>query len=232
MKNNSTSRTFISGKAKRPKKPTRVLLAKGLAFHFQKSIRSRLDALDCIKDHELKAIELSIQLDSFINESYDCINTIFELKNGITKRSKDRVAQLRISHDQFKGFICSMQPEINHINSDYFNNYELLLEDCLHFINQFRMTCDLVWDLTSVPNRPADRALKEKFLYAVIEFQEKNRTHEFPTRMYICQAIGVSDLRFSERRYRDWKAQLLNHTFHHVRQPKKSSGNKYLKAGA
>ena len=221
MESTLTSRTYIGGKAKRPKNPTRVLLAKGFAFHFLKSIRSRIEALGRIQHHELEAIEISIQLDSFTTEAYDCIDTIFELKNGITKKIKDRVAQLRISHDQFKEFICSMQVEMNHMNSDRFNNVELLLEDCLYFINQFRRTCDLVWDLTSVSNRPVDRALKDKFLYAVIEFQEKNRTHRFPTRTDICEAIGISDLRFSERRYRDWKAQLRNHTFHHVRQPKK-----------
>ena len=144
-----------------------------------------------------------------------------EAQNGITKLSKDQVAGLRISHDRLKDSVNSHHHRISKIDPRTLDELNLLLGECSFFIDHYRDICNAIWNMQALPNRPVDRDLKQKFLYAVIDFQDKNCTDKFPPHRDICEAIGISPLRFSARRYRDWKAQWVNNTFHLLRQPKK-----------
>jgi hypothetical protein len=167
---------------------------------------------------------ITARIEDFIADAFDCVDEVLGLKNGITKSCKNRVAKFRIEHDEIKAAVFSNENEISRVDPKLSVELGLILDDCLHFINQFRMTCDYVLNLASIANRPVDRELKRKFAFAVIHFQEINKTDKFPPYLVICEVIGVTPLRFSERRYRDWKVQMLNHTLHHFRQPKKAEG--------
>ena len=202
-------------------KPTRVDLVRVFARAYQSSISLRLDALLSKGLHEMRVHGVSDRVAEFIRESMDCIDQVLKLKNGITTSSKRRVDFLEESHGRFKVYLMSQHSILAHPDSTVLDELNLLLEDCLHFVNQFKMTYSLVWDLSSMPNRPTDRDLKGKFLRAIIAYQERNDTDKFPSYSVICKMVEMSPMRFSERRYRDWKRQLKNHTFHLFRQPKK-----------
>jgi hypothetical protein len=221
MEKSLPSTVYIDGKKQAPKRPTRVLLVKGAALHFRIAMRSRLDALSRMRYPELNDLGISSQVDALINESNACIAMVLELKNGITKLSKDQVAGLRISHDRLKDSVNSHHHRISKIDPRTLDELNLLLGECSFFIDHYRDICNAIWNGQSLPNRPVDRDLKQKFLHAVIDFQDKNCTEKFPAHRDICEAIGISPLRFSARRYRDWKAQWINNTFHLLRQPKK-----------
>jgi len=205
-------------------KPTRVSLAKRLAIDFQHSLNLRFHCLSKMNRTELDRRGITARIEDFIADAFDCVDEVLGLKNGITKSCKTRVAKFRIEHDRIKAAVFSNENEISRIDPKLLAELGLLLDDCLHFINEFRKTCDYVLNLASIANRPVDRELKRKFAFAVIHFRELNKTDKFPPYLVICDAIGVNPLRFSERRYRDWKTQMLNHTFHHFRQPKKLGG--------
>ena len=215
------------GQKQLQKKPTRVDLVRVFAFAYQRSISLRLDTLLSKDLCEMRVLGVADRVTEFIRESMDCIDQVLKLKNGITKSSKDCVDCLAESHGAFKVYVMSQQTLLAHSDPTVMNELNLLLDDCLHFVNQFKMTCSLTWDLASMPNRPTDRELKKKFLLAIIDYQEKNSTDAFPQHSVMCKLIEVSPYSFSERRYRDWKRQLESHAFHFFRQPKKQrSGNK------
>ena len=173
---------------------------------------------------ELVRLGIKAEIEDFIVDAFECGDAVLGLKNGITKSCKSKVAKFRIEHDRIKAAVFLNENEISRVDPKVSAELGLLLDDCLHFINEFRKTCDYVLNLASIANRPVDRELKRKFAFAVIHFRELNKTDKFPPYLVICDAIGVNPLRFSERRYRDWKTQMLNHTFHHFRQPKKLGG--------
>lgn len=218
---------YISGKKQSHARPSKVSLVKAFALLFQNSISTRLDALLAFDSEVLKDHGIPDKVAVFVINAQGCIEMIFNIKNGITRSCKERVVELKGAHDQLSDFVLSHQTQIAHSDSRVLGELNLLLKSCMLFIHQFEQTCTLVWDLASMPNRPVDRELKGKFLRAIIEYQKKNDTDRFPRHSLICDLIDVSPLRFSERRYRDWKSQLLNHTFHLNRQPKGyKSGNK------
>lgn len=201
--------------------PTRVYLAKSFAFIFLHLLTLRVDRLSKMNLTELVRLGIRAEIENFIADAFECGHEVLGLKNGITKSCKSKVARFRIHHDRIKAAVFSIENGISRIDPKLLAELGLMLDDCLHFINEFRKTCDYVLNLAALANRPVDRELKRNFAFAVIEFQNANNTSKFPPHLVICKAIGLSPLRFSERRYRDWKSQMLNHTLHYFRQPKK-----------
>jgi hypothetical protein len=93
---------------------------------------------------------------------------VLGLKNGITKSCKNHVAKFRIEHDRIKAAVFANENEISRVDPKLSAELVLLLNDCLHFINEFRKTCDYVLNLASIANRPVDRELKRKFAFSVV----------------------------------------------------------------
>lgn len=227
MKKYPASTIYKLGQKQHRKKPSRVDLARVFAFDYQRSISLWRDTLLPKELCLLRVLGVSDRVAEFIRESMDCTDQVLKLKNGITKSSKDCVDRLEELHGAFKVYLLSQQTSLAHSDPTVLDKLNLLIAYCLHFVNHFKMTCTLVWDLASMPNRPTDRVLKEKFLRAILDYQERNSTDDFPRHSVICKLIEVSPYSFSERRYRDWKHQLKIHTFHLLRQPKKQKcGNK------
>jgi len=204
--------------------PTRVFLAKSIAFLFLHMLTLRIDRLSKMNRTELDRLGIKAGIEDFIADAFECGDAVLGLKNGITKSCKNHVAKFQIEHDRIKAAVFANETEISRIDPKLSAELVFMLDDCLYFINDFCKTCDYVLNLASIANRPVDRSLKRKFEFAVIQFRKENETDKFPPYLVICEAIGVNPLRFSERRYRDWKVQMLNHTFHHFRQPKKVGG--------
>ena len=183
-------KSAIEKKAKK-KLPTRVSLVKSFAMIFQKEISQRMDEIVFIHQNTPIGSELASELKIFVNEALKCIHKVLSLKNGITTDCKSHIDELQRSLMKFKSSTQYLTSNNFTSGEDGANPWAILIDDCQHFINQFWMTCDLIWASKKPPFRPTDRELKYEFLKTVAHYDETGHNKKFPPYFWILKHLKM-----------------------------------------
>jgi hypothetical protein len=216
---------YKSGKVQEPKRsarPSRLKLLKGLAAKFQVQL---LLILSEIQGHQSDASDeqnLKMELENLVSDTLRAISEINACTYKVKPSLRKHVQMLRKKLAYLNEIIISSTSLKKSTSTAFFACVQRSINTVDAFAVHFDTICDLIWHGDDIPSRPADRALKKKFLDAVIEYSHEFNTDKFPPYLVLLKKLKLPDKALSQRTYGLWKKQLDERIFHHFVQPKKN----------
>ena len=215
---------YKSGKAqetKRSARPSRLKLIKGLAGNFQIKLLLILSEIHSHQSDASYEQNLKLELEKLVSDALRIINEINASTYKVKPSLRKEVLMLRkklVGLDE----ICKSGAGLKYsVPTAFFSCVQRTIDTVDAFVVHFDTICDFIWYGEDIPSRPADRALKEKFLFAVIEYSREFNTDKFAPYFWIMKHLKMDQKELPPRTYGLWKKQLNEGTFHHFVQPQK-----------
>ena len=215
---------YKSGKAREPKRsarPSRLKLIKGLAANFQIKL---LLILSEIHSHQSDASDeqnLKMELEKLVSDALRVISEINASAYKVKPSLRKKVLMLRRKLVDLNENFTSGASLQDSVPTAFFLCVQGSINTVDAFIVHFDTICDFIWYGDDIPSRPADWALKEKFLCVVIEYSREFNADKFPPYLVLLKNLNLPDKALSPRTYGLWKKQIGEDTFHHFVQPQK-----------
>lgn len=220
----AVSGIYKSGKAQEPKRsarPSRLKLIKGLAGNFQIKL---LLILSEIHSHQSDASDeqnLKLELEKLVSDTLRVISEVHASTYKVKPSLRKEVLLLRKKLVDLNENFKSGTNLQDSVSTAFFSCVQRTIDTVDAFVVHFDTICDFIWYGEDIPSRPADRALKEKFLFAVIEYSREFNTDKFAPYFWILKHLKMDQNELPPRTYGLWKKQLNEGTFHHFVQPQK-----------
>jgi hypothetical protein len=215
---------YKSGKVKKPKqleRPSRLSLIKGMASNYQIKL---LLILSEIHSYQLRTSDhqnLKVKLEKLISDALRVTCKIDESVYKVKPLLRNEVLMLRKKTANLnENFTIVTSLEFSAAN-EFLSCAQRSISTVDDFIVHFDTICDFIWSLKDISSRPADRALKKKFLDSVIKYKREFRTDKFPPYLVLLKILELPNKALSPRTYGLWKKQIRARTFHHFVQPQK-----------
>jgi hypothetical protein len=220
---------YKSGKVHEPKRsarPSRLNLVKGLADNFRIKLLFILSEIHDQQSVSSDEQTLKMELEKLVSDALRVVTEINASAYKVRPSLRKNVLMLRKNLVVLNENLTSGEDLQDSISTVFFAFFQRSLNTVDAFIVHFDTICDLIWYGEDIPSRPADRALKKRFLDAVIEYSREFNTDKFPPYLVLLKTLKLQDKSLSPRTYGLWKKQLDEGTFHHFVQPTRNIGNK------
>jgi hypothetical protein len=215
---------YKSGKVKKPKqpvRPSRLSLIKGMASNYQIKFSMILSEIHSYQIRTSDHQNLKAEVEKIVSDALKVICEIDASVYKVKPQLRNGVLMIRKKLAQLNENLTSITNLKSSGATEFFSYAQSSISTVDEFIVHFDTICDFVWSLEDIPSRPANRALKKKFLHGVIKYKRDLNTDKFPPYLVLLKILELPEKALSEGTYGLWKKQISAGTFNHFVQPQK-----------